>query len=74
MKRFGCIAIICSLGLVLFSSCAVELKPYERVYVNDQEMQMITRTEDGFKQYVHSIREGSVTPLGKKGNGGCGCN
>lgn len=56
------------------TSCKVELKPYERVYINDQEMQMITRSEIGFQQYVQSIREGAIIPLSKKGNGGCGCN
>ena len=56
------------------TSCKVELKPYERVYINDQEMQMITRSEIGFQQYVQSIREGAIIPLSKKGKGGCGCN
>ena len=72
-RRLQLIVAIALISLSM-TSCKVELKPYERVYINDQEMQLITRTENGFQHYVQSIREGAIIPLSKKGNGGCGCN
>lgn len=59
--------------LVLMGSCA-PLKPYQRVYVNDPEMQMSLTPGKGFEKYVQSIREGATDATGSKGNGGCGCN
>jgi hypothetical protein len=57
----------------LFIACA-PLKPYERVYVDDPEMQMSASACKNFEHYVQSIREGAVSVGGTKGNGGCGCN
>jgi hypothetical protein len=59
--------------LLLFSSC-VSIKPYERQFVNDPEMQLSDDAGRNFNSYVHSIREGA-TPAGTtKASGGCGCN
>jgi len=64
------IVITSVLGL---QSC-VSIKPYERVYVNDPEMQMEVDAGKNFENYIHSIREGA-TPAGtNKASGGCGCN
>jgi hypothetical protein len=58
--------------LLLFSCTSV--KSYERVYVNDPEMQMAIDSGKKFTTYVNSIREGA-TPAGtNKSSGGCGCN
>jgi hypothetical protein len=52
----------------------MELKPYERIYANDPEMQMGTDAGKNFQYYVFSIREGA-TPAGTIiSSGGCGCN
>lgn len=59
--------------LVLLSSCA-ELKPYERQYVDDAEMQVGTDSGQQFLNYVYSIREGATPTENTKGSGGCGCN
>jgi len=50
------------------------LKPYERVYINDPEMQMGTDATGNFKHYVYSIREGALPAGTSKSSGGCGCN
>ncbi len=63
----GLIAILC------FTSC-VSLKPYEKIYVNDPEMQMANNAQQDFQNYFQSIREGSITPGAAKSSGGCGCN
>ncbi len=62
------------LGLIITSSCKTALKPYERIYVNDPEMQMGTTICNNFEHYVQSIREGATSIGGTKGSGGCGCN
>jgi hypothetical protein len=55
-----------------FSCTAV--KPYQRIYVDDSEMQMSNSSLQDFNSYIFSIREGS-TPAGNgKSSGGCGCN
>lgn len=54
-------------------SC-INLKPYERVYVNDPQMQMDMDAGKNFENYVHSIREGAIPAGTKKSSGGCGCN
>ncbi|MBT8273097.1 MAG: DUF4266 domain-containing protein [Bacteroidia bacterium] len=59
--------------LIYLTSCA-PLKPYERVYVDDPEMLMITTSCKNYEHYVQSIREGAISVGGTKGNGGCGCN
>jgi hypothetical protein len=49
------------------------VKPFQRAYLNDPEMQMGVRKVQAFGDYVHAIREGA-TPAGGKASGGCGCN
>lgn len=65
--------LLFSLVLLSVFSCT-SLKPYERVYVNDPEMQMGTDSGGQFSNYVQSIREGAATAGSAKGSGGCGCN
>lgn len=73
MHRFVKVLILVILVSVSASSCTT-LKPYERVYVNDEEMMMGSSSNKKFLHYTQTIREGSVPAQGQKGNGGCGCN
>jgi hypothetical protein len=50
------------------------VKPHERVYLNDPEMQLGTTSVQGYERYIQSIREGAVPPGTTKSSGGCGCN
>jgi len=59
--------------LVSFTSC-VSVKPYERQYVNDPEMEMSNDPGKNFSNYVYSIREGAIPAGSTKASGGCGCN
>jgi hypothetical protein len=58
---------------IVFASCTT-LKPYERIYVNDPQMQMGNTAPKNFENYVHSIREGAIPTGSSKSSGGCGCN
>lgn len=60
-------------SFLLIQGCTV-VKPYQRVYLNDSEMQMGSTSGRAFLDYVHSIRTGSVIAGTKKSSGGCGCN
>ena len=65
--------------LVLFICLISQLgcqtvKPYQRVYLNDPEMQLGSNSGKKFEGYVESIREGATEAAGTKSSGGCGCN
>lgn len=62
-------------GIIIgISSSCISLKPYERVFVNDPDMQVGVSAEKEFANYVFSIREGGMEAGGHKAGGGCGCN
>ena len=72
MKKF-LLKVFLVLVVTALSQACVSLKPYERVYVNDPEMQMGSDAGMNFDNYVFSIREGA-TPAGSgEASGGCGC-
>ncbi len=72
MKRY-LLRIFIVLVMLSMYSC-INLKPYERVYVNDPQMLMDMDAGKNFENYVHSIREGAIPAGTKKSSGGCGCN
>ena len=57
---------------IVFSGC-VSVKPYQRAYLNDPEMQLDTKAAAQFEVYYESIREGSSAATGGKTPDGCGC-
>ena len=68
-------------SLVVFFSAAIffisgcqTVKPYQRVYLNDDNMQAGKRPIKTFSDHVHSYREGASGGGHGKGSGGCGCN
>lgn len=60
--------------IVLVTSACQTVKPYQRVYLNDPEMQMGTSPGKKFEGYVQGIREGAIPTGSSKASGGCGCN
>ena len=74
MSRFLCRLFFLMFLGILFESCATNLKPYERQYINDPEMSMAGSSAVKFQHYLCTIREGSLVAEGNKGSGGCGCN
>ncbi len=73
IKRYLKIGFFLLLGTFLLSSCQT-VKPYQRIYLNDSEMQMGASSPKHFENYVQSIREGATPPASGKASGGCGCN
>ena len=60
--------------IVVFTSACANVKGYERVYLNDEEMTLNPKDCAHFEAYFEIIREGSSGAGGGKTGGGCGCN
>lgn len=65
----SCIAVVL---YVLLNSCQA-VKPYQRVYLNDRDMQFGVFTQEFMEQKVQAYREGASGAGKGKTNGGCGC-
>lgn len=63
-------ALIASLT---FSSC-VSVKAYQKMYLNDSEMELSAKKIEMFETNYETYREGASGANGGKVGGGCGCN
>ena len=52
----------------------VAVKPYQKVYLNDAEMELSARKIERSESSFQSYREGASGANGGKTGGGCGCN
>jgi hypothetical protein len=57
----------------IFNSC-MSVKPYQKMYLNDSEMELTSRKTEKFEQSFLLYREGCSGATGGKSGGGCGCN
>jgi hypothetical protein len=55
------------------ASCTV-VKEYEKVKLNDPDMELSSRKIDRFETNFHAYREAAAGANGGKTGGGCGCN
>lgn len=69
MKKIGFILI-----LALFSMSCATVKPYEKAYLNDEEMQLSAKSMERFETNFQVYREAAAGANGGKSGGGCGCN
>jgi hypothetical protein len=71
MRRIKLSVAFCA---ILFFTACTAVKPYQKVYINDSEMELharkVEKTETSFQLY----REGASGANGGKTGGGCGCN
>ncbi len=70
MKKIYIIAIFTFLA---FSSC-VSVKSYQKMYLNDEDMQLSEKKIKSLEGSVMMYREGASGANGGKNGGGCGCN
>ena len=66
------LGVMALLAMVL-PSC-VSVKGYQKMYINDSEMELSTRKVQFLEQNVLMYREGASGANGGKTGGGCGCN
>lgn len=58
----------------VFSTSCVAVKQYEKVYLNDEEMQLSAKNAERFETNFQVYREAAAGANGGKSGGGCGCN
>jgi len=72
--KYKTLKIFSALLLLLTSSGCKSVKEYQKIYLNDAEMELsmrkVQQTENSFQLY----REGASGGNGGKSGGGCGCN
>ena len=69
IARILAAAIVLSLG----TSC-VSVKAYQKMYLNDSEMELSAKKLELFETNFSAYREGAAGANGGKVGGGCGCN
>ncbi|NBA76277.1 DUF4266 domain-containing protein [Emticicia sp. ODNR4P] len=67
------IAALLLMGGLATSACQT-VKPYQKVYINDSDMELSSRKVVKFEQNFQLYREGASGANGGKTGGGCGCN
>lgn len=70
--RFHTIIVV---GLTVFfiQSCTSP-KAYQKIYLNDAQMELSASKAEKFENNAHVYREGASGASGGKSGGGCGCN
>lgn len=69
--NFKCLALILMAGSM--GSCTT-VKQYQKMKLNDSEMELSARKVQKFEQSFELYREGASGANGGKSGGGCGCN
>ena len=67
---FSILVGIVSLGSISCSS----VKEYQKMHLNDSEMELAARKTQKFETIFQLYREGASGANGGKNGGGCGCN
>ncbi|WP_152286572.1 DUF4266 domain-containing protein [Flavicella marina] len=65
--------ILLTFTLFVFSSCTV-VKEYEKINLNDPDMELSSKSIDRYETNFQVYREGASGANGGKSGGGCGCN
>ncbi|MEZ5023472.1 MAG: DUF4266 domain-containing protein [Chitinophagales bacterium] len=58
----------------IFTSSCTTVKPYQRTYLNDSDMELSNKALESFESNFQSYREGAVGGNDGSIGGGCGCN
>lgn len=67
------ILLVASIAGICLPGCA-SVKPYQKAYLNDAEMELSARRSEQAENSFQSYREGAAGANGGKTGGGCGCN
>lgn len=70
--------MIIRLLMVVFMACwmssCMAVREYEKVYLNDPDMELADKSAIRFEGNFHAYREAASGGNGGKTGGGCGCN
>ena len=67
------VLIFLALLAISMNSC-MTVKEYQKVYLNDEDMQLRNRDIESFETSFETYREAASGANGSKSGGGCGCN
>jgi len=67
------VVLMAMIGSFIMTGCAT-VKPYQKAYINDAEMELSARKSEQSENSFQSYREGAAGANGGKTGGGCGCN
>lgn len=73
MKKWTLLIVIFVLALTGLNSC-MSVKAYQKMYLNDAEMELSAKKIEMFETNYETYREGAAGANGGKVGGGCGCN
>ncbi|MFW9596866.1 MAG: DUF4266 domain-containing protein [Paludibacter sp.] len=73
MRRLFIFAGILLVLITVMSSC-MSVKAYQKMYLNDAEMELSAKKIEMFETNYETYREGAAGANGGKVGGGCGCN
>ena len=66
--------ILAIAGLTTMLTNCAPVKSYQKVYLNDEEMNLTNRKIEIFESNFQSYREGAVGGNNGNSGSGCGCN
>ena len=66
--------LITAAGVIFFVQSCSTPKQYQKMYLNDAEMELAPKKVEKFEMNFQSYREGASGANGGKTGGGCGCN
>lgn len=66
--------VLVFLVLLSMTTSCVAVKEYEKIYLNDEEMQLGFKSSERFETTFQIYREAASGANGGKSGGGCGCN
>ncbi len=73
MKRTAFLLILLAIIVISFESC-MSVQAYQKMYLNDSEMELSAKKIAMFETNYETYREGAAGANGGKVGGGCGCN
>jgi chaperonin GroEL (HSP60 family) len=68
------VKVILGIGLVICITSCQSVKEYNKMYLNDSEMNLTARKTQKSEMNFMLYREGASGANGGKTGGGCGCN
>ncbi len=74
MKRINWILVAGVVSMCGFYTSCASVKPYQKMYLNDEDMQLADENLQVYETNFETYREGAAGANGGKVGGGCGCN
>ncbi len=66
--------IVALFSIIASLSSCISVKSYQKMYLNDYEMELAAKKLEVFEINFETYREGASGANGGKVGGGCGCN